>query len=108
MQRKKMSRNQQSVARQAAPAPGKVLPLAALMLAGSLGTAQQAMAQSEEKSLSTVTVKDTKEGPTIAKESLLVKQTGIAKGNQDIRDIPQTVTVMTEHYMDDRNFDDLR
>jgi len=108
MQHKKMSRNQQGVARQAAPAPGKVLPLAALMLAGSLGTAQQAMAQSEEKSLSTVTVKDTKEGPTIAKESLLVKQTGIAKGNQDIRDIPQTVTVMTEHYMDDRNYDDLR
>lgn len=89
------------------PTPVKLLPLAALMLASSFG-APQAMAQSEEKTLKPVIVKDTQESPTLAKENLLVKQTGIAKGNQQIRDIPQTVTVMTEKLMDDRNFDDFR
>ena len=88
--------------------PTKVLPLAALMLAGSLGSPLHALAQSDEHTLRTVTVKDTQESPTLAKESLLVKQTGIAKGQQQIRDIPQTVTVMTEKLMDERNFDDIR
>lgn len=88
----------------------KMLPLAAMMLASSLGTsATQALAQeSAEKTLKTVTVKDTAESPTAAKESLLVKKTGIAKGNQQLKDIPQTVTVMTEKLMDDRNLDDFR
>jgi len=88
----------------------KMLPLAAMMLASSLGTsATQALAQeSAEKTLKTVTVKDTAESPTAAKESLLVKKTGIAKGNQQLKDIPQTVTVMTEKLMDERNLDDFR
>ena len=73
--------------------PNKLLPLAAMMLAGSIGTAQAQDAA--EKTLKTVTVRDTQESATAAKESLLVKKTGIAKGNQDIKDIPQTVTVMT-------------
>lgn len=90
-------------------APHKLLPLAAMMLAGSIGTATQVLAQdATEKTLKTVTVKDTQESATVAKESLLVKKTGIAKGNQDIKDIPQTVTVMTEKLMDDRNLDDFR
>jgi catecholate siderophore receptor len=84
-----------------------LLPLAALMLAGSIGVAQPALAQSEEKTLKTVTVKDTQD-PNLSKESLLVKQTGIAKGNQQLKDIPQTVTVMTEKLMADRNYDDFR
>ena len=69
-----------------------------MMLAGSIGVAQPALAQSEEKTLKTVTVKDTQD-PNLSKESLLVKQTGIAKGNQQLKDIPQTVTVMTEKLM---------
>jgi catecholate siderophore receptor len=90
--------------------PKKMLPLAAMMLAGSIGTSStQAFAQEgAEKTLKTVTVKDSAESPTAAKESLLVKKTGIAKGNQELKDIPQTVTVMTEKLMDDRNLDDLR
>jgi len=90
--------------------PQKMLPLAAMMLAGSIGTSStQAFAQEgAEKTLKTVTVKDSAESPTAAKESLLVKKTGIAKGNQELKDIPQTVTVMTEKLMDDRNLDDLR
>ena len=88
-------------------APSNLLPLAALMLAGSMGALQPALAQSEEKTLKTVTVKDTQD-PNLSKESLLVKQTGIAKGNQQLKDIPQTVTVMTEKLMADRNYDDFR
>lgn len=87
--------------------PSNLLPLAALMLAGSMGAASPALAQSEEKTLKTVTVKDTQD-PNLSKESLLVKQTGIAKGNQQLKDIPQTVTVMTEKLMADRNYDDFR
>jgi len=87
----------------------KLLPLAAMMLAGSLSATTQVLAaEAPEKTLRTVTVHDTAESPTAAKESLLVKQTGIAKGQQALKDIPQTVTVMTEKLMDDRNLDDLR
>ena len=87
--------------------PSHLLPLAAMMLAGSIGVAQPALAQSEEKTLKTVTVKGTQD-PNLSKESLLVKQTDIAKGNQQLKDIPQTVTVMTEKLMGDRNYDDFR
>ncbi len=89
--------------------PNKLLPLAAMMLAGSLGTPTPSLAQeAAEKTLKTVTVRDTAESPTAAKEGLLVKNTGIAKGRQALKDIPQTVTVMTEKLMDDRNLDDFR
>jgi catecholate siderophore receptor len=89
--------------------PATLLPLAALMLLGSLGTVQQAHAQEGgEKTLKTVTVKDKLESPTASKEGLLVKTSGIAKGDQALKDIPQTVTVMTEKLMSDRNLDDLR
>ncbi len=87
--------------------PSHLLPLAAMMLAGSIGVAQPALAQSEEKTLKTVTVKDTQD-PNLSKEHLLVKQTGIVKGNQQLKDIPQTVTVMTEKLVADRNYDDFR
>jgi catecholate siderophore receptor len=87
-----------------------LLPLAALMLAGSLSSPQTAAAQeaNAEGTLKTVTVRDKQESPTQAKESLLVKKSGIAKGDQALKDIPQTVTVMTEKLMNDRNLDDLR
>ncbi len=87
-----------------------LLPLAALMLAGSLSSPQPAAAQeaNAEGTLKTVTVRDKQESPTQAKESLLVKKSGIAKGDQALKDIPQTVTVMTEKLMNDRNLDDLR
>lgn len=86
-----------------------LLPLAAMMLAGSLGATPQAYAQEgTEKTLRTVTVQDSAESPTSAKENLLVKKTGIAKGVQTLKDIPQTVTVMTEKLLDDRNLDDFR
>ena len=87
----------------------KLLPLAAMMLASSLGAPAQAQAQdSTETTLRTVTVRDSQDAAPVAKDSLLVKKTGIAKGNQDIKDIPQTVTVLTEKLMNDQNMDDFR
>ena len=88
--------------------PPTLLPLAAMMLAGSITTAPALAQETSEKTLKTVTVHDTAESPTAAKDGLLVKKTGIVKGNQALKDIPQTVTVMTEKLMDDRNLDDFR
>ena len=90
-----------------ADATPKLLPLAALMLAGALTPLTPAQAQSVDPTLQTVTVRDAQD-PTEAKDKLLVRQTGIAKGQQSLRDIPQTVTVMTEKLMSDRNLDDFR
>lgn len=90
--------------------PPQLMTIAALIMAGSLSISTQAAeSDSEEnKTLKTVTVKDTLDSATASKENLLVKKTGITKGQQDLKDIPQTVTVMTEKLMDDRNMDDFR
>lgn len=81
-----------------------LLPLGALMLAASMG----AMAQTgtPETTLSTVTVKEAAE--VQGKDTLLLKKTTVGKGKQDIKDIPQSVTVFTEKLMNDRNQDDFR
>ncbi len=91
--------------------------MAALMLAGALGTHPVARSQSAppvptapaegEKTLRTITVTATREGAE-AKDSLRVTRSRIGKGEQDLRDIPQTVTVMTEMLINDRNYDDLK
>lgn len=82
-----------------------VLPLGALMLAASVSSFAQT-ASDNEKVLPTVEVKAAREVP--AKETLRATTSGIGKGNQELRDIPQSVTVMTERLMDDRNLDDFR
>ena len=81
-----------------------LLPLGALMLLASMG----AMAQNSppETTLSTVTVKEAAE--VQGKDTLLLKKTTVGKGTQDIKDIPQSVTVFTEKLMTDRNQDDFR
>ena len=73
--------------------PNKLLPLAAMMLAGSLGTTAQVLAQeAPEKTLKTVTVRDTQESATAAKDKLLVTRTGIAKGKEEVTYYPSTHT----------------
>ncbi len=42
------------------------------------------------------------------KESLRTTTTTIGKGNQPLRDVPQSVTVITERLIDDRNLDTLK
>ena len=109
---------QASLTAQAAAAPiptmadKAMLPLGALMLAASVSswaqtqTAPAAPAAAPETTLGTVTVKDAAE--VQSKDTIMVKKTTIGKGNQDIKDIPQSVTVFTEKLMTDRNQDDFR
>ena len=87
----------------------KLLPLAAVMLAGSLSATPYAMAQDnkpEQKTLKAVTVKDKAEVDMAeGKNSVRATETRMGKGQQALRDIPQSVTVVTEKLMDDRNLD---
>lgn len=88
--------------------PAVVLPLGAMLLAGSMGALAQTPSPTET-TLKTVTVKAQAEPEEIkAKTTLRATETTIGKGQQALRDIPQTVTVMTEMLLDDRNLDDFR
>lgn len=83
-----------------------LLPLGALMLAASVG----AMAQTSttpEKTLAPVVVKERAEAPE-GKDSVRATETTIGKGKQQLRDIPQSVTVVTERLIDDRNLDTVK
>ncbi len=86
-----------------------LLPLGALLLAGSMNAGAQTVPASGEATLSTVTVKEQGDPVELkSKNSLRATSTTTAKGKQELRDIPQSVTVMTERLMDDRNLDDFR
>ncbi|WP_037473262.1 TonB-dependent receptor [Simplicispira psychrophila] len=74
------------------------------MLAASVGSWAQSTPTAP--TLSTVTVKESAE--VQSKDTLRVKKTTVGKSNQDIRNIPQSVTVFTEKLMNDRNQDDFR
>lgn len=54
-----------------------------------------------------VVVKEKAEVPE-SKDALRATETTIGKGRQRLRDIPQSVTVVTEKLMDDRNLDTVR
>ena len=82
-----------------------LLPLGALMLAASFSTWAQSP-EAPTATLSTVTVKEAAD--IQSKDTLRIKKTTVGKGQQDIRDIPQSVTVFTEKLMNDRNQDDFR
>ena len=87
----------------AAPEHKPLVPLGALLLAASVSSWAQTP---PEATLSTVTVKETAE--VQSKDTVLTRKTTIGKGQQDIKDIPQSVTVFTEKLMADRNQDDFR
>ena len=84
-----------------------LLPLGAMLLATSFGALAQTAPAPAEKALPTVVVRETADSPA-AKNSLQATDTQIGKGTQALRDIPQSVTVMTERLIDDRNLDDFR
>lgn len=81
-----------------------------MLLASSLGM-HSAWAQSEtaqkqsETTLKPVIVRDTAE---TGKDQIKVNRSSTAKGNQELRDIPQSITVVTEKLIDDRNLDTLK
>ncbi len=88
-----------------------VLPLGALLLAAGC----QAWAQSPApvpgaeptRSLKAVTVTESADTPQ-GKDSLRATTTTVGKGNQALRDVPQSITVVTEKLMDERNLDTLK
>ena len=91
---------------QAAPNPASpLLPLGALMLlATTTSWAQTSVATGG--SLPAVTV--TERAAIQNKDTLKPATTTVGKGQQAVRDIPQSVTVFTEKLMADRNQDDFR
>ena len=87
-------------------------PIAALIAGCCLGAAAGAEDTSGAppaqagKVMPAVRAKATAE-PT-GKESLNATTTSIGKGKQELRDVPQSITVVTERLLDDRNLDTLK
>ena len=87
-----------------------LLPLGAL--AAGFGLASAALAQTtpaptkEETVMPTVRARASAEPQ--GKDAYQATETRIGKGKQDIRDIPQALTVITEKVMDDRNFSNVK
>lgn len=86
---------------------GVLLPLGALLLAGSLGAAAQDGAGDAVKSLKPITISERLDDES-GKDTLRASATSIGKGKQELRDIPQSITVVTEKLVDDRNLDTLK
>jgi catecholate siderophore receptor len=84
-----------------------ILPLGAVLLAGSMSTLAQQVDTNAAATLKPVIVKEKAETPE-GKEALRATTTRIGKGKQALRDIPQSVTVVTEKLVDDRNLDTLK
>jgi catecholate siderophore receptor len=83
------------------------IPLGALLVAGSIGAMAQQTTPEEEKTLKPVVIKERAEALE-GKDALRATTTSIGKGKQLLRDIPQSVTVVTEKLIDDRNLDTLK
>lgn len=96
-----------------------LLPLAAIMFAASVNVwAQTAPTgpatpptpgpeSTDTRTLKPVTVKEKAEAPT-GKDAIRATTTTVGKGNQELRDIPQSITVVTEKLMNDRNIDTVK
>ncbi|MDB5915028.1 MAG: TonB-dependent siderophore receptor, partial [Ramlibacter sp.] len=84
-----------------------LLPLGALMLAASAAAWAQPAAPAATPTLSTVIVQE-KQDQAQGKDTLRATTTNIGRGTQELRDIPQSITVITEKLIDDRNLDTLK
>jgi catecholate siderophore receptor len=69
--------------------------------------AQTPSSNGSTPSLAPVVITEKAEAPQ-GKDSLRTTKTQIGKGNQELRDIPQSITVVTEKLVDDRNLDTLK
>jgi catecholate siderophore receptor len=101
-----MTRKNKKSCQSLAPA---LLPLGAL--AAGFGLASAALAQTapaakDETVLPTVRFKASAEKQ--GKDDYQATETRIGKGKQEIRDIPQAITVITEKVIDDRNFNNVK
>lgn len=78
-----------------------------MLLAGSMSAMAQQTTADADKTLKAVVVKEKAEAPE-GRDSVRAVQTTIGKGTQQLRDIPQSITVVTERLMDDRNLDTVK
>ena len=65
-------------------------------------------AQGDAAVLPAVRARAAAEDATTGKDSVRASTTGVTKGKQDIRDVPQSISVVTEKLIDDRNLDTLK
>jgi catecholate siderophore receptor len=93
-----------------------LLPIAAVVLLSTTSLWAQTNATNApnpansvvvEKTLAPVFVIEKAEAPE-GKDALRATETSIGKGKQALRDIPQSITVVTEKLIDDRNLDTLK
>jgi len=100
--------------RPAARRSPRLLPLAALLAGFGLANAQTAAPapkdEATEKKGETVmpVIKATGSAERQGKDGVQATSTRLGKGQQELRDIPQSVTVVTERLIDDRNLDTLK
>lgn len=99
-------------ARPAAPSlppshPRPLSLLASSLLLGSLSSlaASPLVAQADEAKATLPTVRVEANAEPSAKDTLQAVTSKIGKGRQELRDIPQSVTVVTEKLINDRNLD---
>ncbi len=71
------------------------------------GAVQPGSASSNETTLRPVVVKEAASAP-LGKDAIRATTTTVGRGTQAIRDVPQSLTVVTEKLIDDRNLDTLR
>ncbi len=81
--------------------------MGAILLAGSMSALAQEATSAYDKTLKPVVVKEKAEVPE-GRDAVRATQTTIAKGVQQLRDIPQSVTVVTERLIDERNLDTVK
>ncbi len=85
----------------------RLLPLGAILLAGSLSAMAQQAPADADRTLRPVEVHEKAEAP-LGKDSVRATTSTIGKGNQELRNIPQSITVVTEKLIDDRNLDTIK
>ncbi|MBK1685855.1 TonB-dependent siderophore receptor [Rhodoferax fermentans] len=85
----------------------QLLPIGAMLLAGSMSALAQETTTAYDKTLKPVVVKEKAQAPE-GRDSVRATQTTIGKGVQQLRDIPQSVTVVTERLIDERNLDTVK
>lgn len=97
------------------PAAPRLLPLGALAAGfGLLGnaalaqTAPAAAASAPARAETTLAPVPVRARAETDKDSVRATTTTIGKGNQELRDIPQSITVITEKLIDDRNLDTMK
>jgi catecholate siderophore receptor len=78
-----------------------------MLLAGSLSAMAQENTTNAGKTLKPVIVREKAQAPE-GKDALRATTSTIGKGQQELRDIPQSVTVVTEKLIDDRNLDTVK